>query len=99
MKPADEARQCEVPGCGPSAGEFRRWCHKHARRAWKYGSPYFTKRLWPRKSKCQVESCPYVTYGRGYCEGHYRRLMRTGKLTNSFGEIEIDYKVPHEIFS
>jgi hypothetical protein len=81
---------CTVPDCG-RPHRARGFCNRCYQR-WKiHGSP--TINLRPHRgtrTTCRLAVCDGAVYGLGLCESHYRRLYRTGKLVNLWGELEIE---------
>lgn len=82
----DKESPCSVVGCERLIGNkgCRGMCQRHYRRVHMYGDPHHFEghELVDRTIKCLVDQCnDSITTNLGYCDLHYRRIMRTGKTT------------------
>ena len=82
---------CVVPGCGRPR-EGRGLCHRHYMwhlrhpevelAAFAAGDPIPSRPALddpaPERGTCSVDGCDRPASRRGYCEPHYRRMLRTG---------------------
>lgn len=83
LKELVNVMKCSVKNCKSNSVKYRKFCHSHRARYYRYGDPKGKpeKRVYPVRY-CSKEGCGRVYSAKGYCKLHYTTIYVDSEISN-----------------